>query len=139
MAEGKPRHRRALIWNKDDVAAIFRSLMEPAPACKMMRLPYAAYAYQMYDAVRNKDGKIVGHSTFVGYTANEEVMMSLVMIDDDHAEPGTELTLTWGEPDGGSRKAHVERHRQCEVRVTVSDAPISKYVREKKTQKIEVA
>jgi len=139
MAEGKPRHRRSLIWNKDDVAMIFRSLMEPAPACKMMRLPYAAYAYQMYDAVRNKDGEVVGHSTFVGYTANEEVIMSLVMIDEDHAEPGTELVLTWGEPDGGSRKAHVERHRQCDVRVTVADAPLSKYVREKKTQLIEVA
>jgi vanillate/3-O-methylgallate O-demethylase len=63
-------------------------------------------------------------------------MLSLVMLDRDHAEPGTELVLTWGEPDGGSRKPNVERHRQCEVRVTVAPAPISTFVRERKTQRI---
>jgi vanillate/3-O-methylgallate O-demethylase len=139
MATGAPRTRRSLIWNKEDVANIFKSLMGPAPACKLIRLPYAAFAYQQYDAVRNKDGKIVGHSTFVGYTANEEVLLSLVMLDRDHSDPGTELILTWGEPNGGSRKPHVERHRQCEVRVTVAPAPYSQTVREKKTQALAIA
>jgi vanillate/3-O-methylgallate O-demethylase len=31
----------------------------------------------------------------------------------------------WGEPDGGSRKATVERHQQLEVRAVVSPAPYS--------------
>ena len=136
MAAKPTRARRTLVWNPEDVSRIFSSILEPGLAYKMIRLPYAAYAYQQYDAVRTLDGKIVGYSTFVGYTANEAKMLSLVMIDLDHAEPGTELVLTWGEPNGGSRKAHVERHRQTEVRVTVADAPYAKTVQNIKHARI---
>ena len=44
---------------------------------------------------------------------------------------GTEVTLIWGEPDGGSPKASVERpHRQMEVRATVAPVPYSQEARE---------
>jgi len=44
---------------------------------------------------------------------------------------GTEVTLVWGEPDGGSKKASVERpHRQMEVRATVAPVPYSQEARE---------
>lgn len=138
MAQNPRRTRRTLVWDKQDVTDIFASILDEGPACKMLRLPYASYAYQMYDAVRNARGDIVGHSTFVGYSANESKVLSLVMIDRDHAEIGTELTLTWGEPNGGSRKPHVERHRQTDVRVTVASAPHAQTVREKKLQRVAV-
>jgi vanillate/3-O-methylgallate O-demethylase len=38
--------------------------------------------------------------------------------------------VIWGEPDGGSRKATVERHKQLEVRAIVSPAPYSVVARE---------
>ena len=136
QAAAPRRCRRTLVWNPEDVARIFASILEPSPACKMMRLPYASYAYQQYDAVRTGDGALAGLSTFVGYSANEAKMLSLAMMDVDQAEPGTELVLTWGEPDGGSRKPQVERHRQTEVRVTVAPAPYAETVQRLKHSKV---
>jgi syringate O-demethylase/vanillate/3-O-methylgallate O-demethylase len=128
MAQNPGRCRRTLVWDKEDVARIFASLLEPGPACKLLRLPYAAYAYQQYDAVRTLDEALAGFSTFIGYSANEGKLLSLAMMDLEKAAPGTELLLTWGEPNGGSRKPHVEHHRQTEVRVTVAPAPYAETV-----------
>jgi hypothetical protein len=41
------------------------------------------------------------------------------MIDEDVAD-GTDVTVVWGEEDGGSRKPIVERHVQTPIRATVS-------------------
>ncbi len=132
MAAEPTRTRRTLVWDNADVSNIFSSMLEPGLAVKQLRLPYASYAYQQYDTVKTPDGKIVGYSTWAGYSANESKVLSLVMIDRAHAEIGTELVLTWGEPNGGSRKAHVERHRQADVRVTVGKAPYPEAVQQMK-------
>jgi vanillate/3-O-methylgallate O-demethylase len=129
MSDKPPRVRRMLVWNKKDVARVFSSLLEPGFAYKLIRLPIATYAYQQHDAIRTRDGKHVGTATFAGYTANEDVFVSLAMIDPVHGEVGTELVLTWGEPNGGSRKPQVERHRQTEISVTVAAAPYAETVR----------
>lgn len=128
MAKNPTRTRRTLVWNQEDVARVFNSILEPGLAYKHIRLPYASYAYQMYDEVRTADGTLVGHSAMCGYSANEAKMLSLVMINREFAEIGTELVLTWGEPNGGSRKAHVERHKQTDIRVTVGPAPYAEAV-----------
>jgi vanillate/3-O-methylgallate O-demethylase len=56
-------------------------------------------------------------------------MLSLGIVEPD-VQIGTEVTLVWGEPGGGSRKTTVERHRQIEIRAVVSPVPYSKVVRE---------
>jgi len=67
---------------------------------------------------------------FSGYSGNERSMLSLSTVDHD-LPVGTEVTLVWGEPDGGSAKASVERpHRQLEIRATVGPAPYTREVRE---------
>lgn len=132
MAEQPKRTRRTLIWNKEDVSRIFNSLQEPGPAFRLLRTPCSSYAYQQYDAVRRPDGALAGLSTFVGYSANEAKFLSLAMMNLEDAEIGAELTLTWGETDGGSRKPQVERHRQTEVRVTVAPASYAEAVRKMK-------
>jgi vanillate/3-O-methylgallate O-demethylase len=67
---------------------------------------------------------------FTGYSHNERKVLSLSTVDHD-LPVGAEVTVVWGEPDGGSLKASVERpHRQIEVRATVAPAPYSKEVRE---------
>ena len=38
-------------------------------------------------------------------------MLTLAVLDPEHAEPGTEVTLIWGEEDGGTAKPTVERAR----------------------------
>ena len=129
MSKQPPRVKRMLVWNKQDVLKVVGSMFEPGPAYKLIRLPIATYAYQQHDAVRTRDGKHVGTATFAGYTANEEVMLSIGLLDPAYGEIGTELVLTWGEPNGGSRKPQVERHRQTEISVTVAPAPYADTVR----------
>ena len=41
------------------------------------------------------------------------------MLDENIAD-GSEVTLVWGEENGGSKRPVVERHVQTEVRATVS-------------------
>jgi hypothetical protein len=57
-------------------------------------------------------------------------MLSLGVIEEEYAVPGTEVTLVWGEPDGGTSKTTVERHRQFNVRALVAPVPYSRQVRE---------
>ena len=76
------------------------------------------------------DGHMVGASMFAGYSYNERAMLSLGIIDEEYAVPGTQVTLVWGEPDGGTPKTTVERHRQFEIRATVAPVPYSRQVRE---------
>ena len=71
-----------------------------------------------YDKVL-RDGETVGISTFSGYSYNERSFLSLAMVDLD-LELGTEVTLVWGEEDGGSSKPVVER--TCRPRSAPSSA-----------------
>ena len=82
-----------------------------------------------YDSVL-VDGRIVGVSTWIGYSANEGKMLTLAILDEEYAAPGTQVTLLWGEPDGGTRKPTVERHVQTEIRAIVSPAPYSEVARD---------
>mgnify|MGYP003693710535 CR=1 FL=1 len=60
-----------------------------------------------------------------GYSYNERSMLSLGDASTVDVEFGTEVTLVWGEEDGGSSKPVVERHVQAEIRAIVSPAPYS--------------
>jgi len=48
-----------------------------------------------------------------------EDVQGLAMLDENVAE-GSEVTVVWGEPNGGTKKPSVERHVQTNVRATVS-------------------
>ncbi|MEO8115049.1 MAG: aminomethyl transferase family protein [Phenylobacterium sp.] len=128
----KTPHRRkaTLAWNAEDVTAIFASMFQPGgEAYKYFDLPLANYASSNYDKVIDGDGKVVGLSMFTGYSYNERSALSLATLDPE-VEIGAELRVVWGEPDGGSRKTTVERHRQMEVRVVASPVPYSAVARE---------
>jgi vanillate/3-O-methylgallate O-demethylase len=124
------RHRRKVTfeWNGEDLGKIFSSLTdrETLP-CKFFDLPIANYASSSYDVVKLGD-RPVGLSMFTGYSHNERCGLSLGVVDAD-IPPGAELTLLWGEENGGTSKPTVERHRQSEVRVKVAPAPYSRDAR----------
>ena len=120
------------MWNKDDVAKIQGSMFQPEVPYKYLEMPVASYGFPQADVVRSADGKRIGMSGFCGYSGNETEMLSLAVLDETHCNPGTQVTLTWGEPDGGTRKPHVERHRQIDVRATVAPAPYAAAVRQMK-------
>jgi syringate O-demethylase len=57
-------------------------------------------------------------------------MLTLAMVDEAHAKPGTKVSLLWGEPNGGTRKPTVERHVQTEIKALVAPAPYSEVARD---------
>jgi vanillate/3-O-methylgallate O-demethylase len=130
MDTSAQRRKVTLAWNHEDVAKIFASVFDRSVVpYKFLELPVSNYAAANYDSILH-DGKLVGFSMFTGYSSNERAVLSLSTIDPEIAV-GTQVTLVWGEPDGGSLKASVERpHRQLDVRATVAPAPYTKEVRD---------
>jgi len=115
----KPHRRKVwLKWRDDDVLDVFASQLGSGDRFKYMELPNAYYAILPFDRVM-LDGRMVGLSTYVVYTANVRAWFSLAMLDADVPD-GAEVTVVWGEENGGSRKPLVERHVQTEIRATVS-------------------
>ena len=128
MADHPTRQKVTLVWNGEDVARALGSLFHSGDITKYIDLPLANYATLPYDKVL-KGGKTVGVSTYTGYTYNERAMISLAVVDVAYSEPGTEVTLVWGEEGRGSSKPTVERHLQAEIRATVAPVPISDVAR----------
>ena len=125
------RRKRSLRWNAEDVRKVMDSQFNNGPRYKSIELPTPDYGFPQADEVRSVDGKLIGISQYCAYTYNERAMVSLASIDEDFAEIGTEVVLTWGERDGGSRKPHVERHEQTTIRATVAPIPYSSVAQEK--------
>jgi glycine cleavage system aminomethyltransferase T len=115
-------HRRKvwLQWNADDVTRVIGSSMfDPESSrAKYLAQPYGIYAFTMYDTVLSA-GSMVGFSTLMAYTVNLGAWFSLGMIDEAAAQDGAEVTVIWGEQNGGSDKPTVERHAQTEIRATI--------------------
>ena len=128
MAANQRRKKVTLVWNGEDVTRVFGSLFETGDIAKYIDLPLANYATLPYDKVL-KGGKTVGISTYTGYTYNERAMVSLAMMDVEHSELGSEVTVVWGEEGRGSSKPTVERHVQAEIRATIGPVPISEVAR----------
>jgi glycine cleavage system aminomethyltransferase T len=129
MADDPPRTEVTLALDSRDVLAAIGSHLEDGPRAKFIEFPSAVYAMHPYDAVL-VDGETVGVSTWIGYSSNERRMLTLAVVANEYAEPGTEVTLLWGEKDGGSAKPNVEEHVQVEIRATVSPVPYSRVARE---------
>lgn len=126
---GKPQRKKVTFaWHADDVLKVLASMFEPGDIYKYIDLPLSNYASASYDRVL-AGAKTAGVSMFSGYSYNERAMLSLGVVDQD-VEVGEEVKILWGEPNGGTRKSTVERHKQIEIRATVSPVPYSKVARE---------
>lgn len=115
------RRKVTLVWNGDDLVDVYGSLFEDGPARKYVDLPHPRSGACPYDQVL-VDGEPVGVSTDKSYIYQERSMLSLAVVDVDHAEPGTEVTVVWGEP-AGSDNPTVADHEPTEVRATVAPVP----------------
>lgn len=123
LAEKKHRKKVTLTLFPEDVTAVVLSQYgKENKRGKFMDFPSAVYSMHPFDKVM-VEGKTVGLSTWISYSANERSMLTLAMIDPEYAEPGTEVVFVWGEENGGTNKPTVERHEQMEIRATVSPVP----------------
>ena len=128
IAANPQRQKVTLMWNGDDVARAFKTMSDDGDITKYIDTPLANYATLPYDRVV-KNGKTVGLSTYTGYTYNERSWLSLGIVNNEQAVPGTEVTLVWGEEGRGTTKPTVERHKQAEIRAVVAPVPISDVAR----------
>lgn len=118
MADQPHRRKLWLRWNDEDVLKVFASQLGHGERYKYMEVPNAYYSILPFDKVLLGD-RMVGLSTYTVYTTNVRGWFSLAMLDEDVPD-GADVSVIWGEEDGGSRKPIVERHQQTPIRATVS-------------------
>jgi glycine cleavage system aminomethyltransferase T len=128
MADGEHRTKVTLVLDDDDVARTIATMLQSTGRAKFIEWPNAVYSMHPYDDV-TVGGESVGVSTWICYSANEAKLLTLAILDAEHAEPGTEVTLVWGEEGGGTAKPTVEEHVQTEIRAVVAPVPIVGAVR----------
>jgi glycine cleavage system aminomethyltransferase T len=126
----KPHRRKVtFVWNVDDVIGVFVTMFQATDRAKYMDMPASHYSILPFDSVL-QGSHMVGLSTYPVYTANARRWISLGMVDESQSAYGTEVTILWGEPDGGSHKPVVERHVQREIRATVGPCPFADAARD---------
>ena len=128
MVDDDHRTKVTLALDDDDVTRTIASQLQKTDRAKYIEWPNAVYSMHPFDEVRVND-ETIGVSTWICYSANEGKLLTLAVLDSEHAEPGTEVTFVWGEENGGTRKPTVERHVQTEMRAIVSPVPYVETVR----------
>ena len=125
-----PRRKKVtLVWNGDDVTRVMGGALPARRASrKYIDLPLANYATLPFDKVVEGRQATVGLSTYTAYSFNERAMLSLGCVDVALSEPGTEVTIVWGEEDAG-RKPTSEPHAQASIRATVAPVPYGEVAR----------
>ncbi|WP_336023745.1 hypothetical protein [Halobellus salinisoli] len=119
--ENKERTRVTLVWDQEATEELYGgALFDDDTNYRFTELPIADWALTQSDTVL-KDGELVGVANNTRYLYFEKRMFSLCSIDAEFAEPGTEVSILWGEPESGNPR--VEAHEQTEVKATVAPAP----------------
>jgi vanillate/3-O-methylgallate O-demethylase len=103
---------RTLVWNADDIIDVYASLFRRGDNYTYMEMPRDQWGYMWADRVE-ADGRLVGVTTSRGYSYYFRQMLSLCPIDVQYAEPGTEVTVAWGNPGAPEKR----------IRATVAPAP----------------
>ncbi|MGH8265343.1 MAG: hypothetical protein ACRET4_17850 [Steroidobacteraceae bacterium] len=120
-AANQKRTKVTLVRNTDDVFAVNQDALAPkGKPAKFIAMPLPMFATFESDTVM-KNGVGVGVSQWSSWSANAGALLALALVDVAHAEPGTGLTLVWGEPN--SKRPTVESHELREIRVTVAPPP----------------
>lgn len=129
MSLRQHRKKVSLVWNPDDVTALFRSYMTPGENGKFLETPTFHYLSYPFDKIVDSGGRTVGISTYGAFLAPDGAWVSLGTVDEEFAHEGSELTLIWGEPEGRPARTCVEPHVQKEIRARVSSWPFSEQAR----------
>lgn len=108
-----PRRKIAsLVWNAEDVKDVYDSLFEDGQPYDFMDMPRQQW-FAMYTSKVMDGDKLIGTATSRGYSYYFRKVLSHAVIDVEYLEPGTEVTVIWGDP--GSR--------QKTIRATVNRYP----------------
>jgi len=120
-ADDPERTRVTLVWDGEETLDTLGHLFRDTEAYRYLNLPIPEWALTQNDRVV-KDGETVGVANNTRYLYFERKMFSLCAIDTELSEPGTEVSVVWGEP-SESPNPRVEQHTQREITATVAPAP----------------
>ena len=129
ISQNPRRTKVTLALNTDDVMKVMGTMFQKTDRAKYIDFPSAVYSTWPYDKVM-KNGEAIGISTWIGYSSNEGKMLTLAILNNEHAAVGNEVAFIWGEQPGTGSKATVERHVQMEIRATVAPLPYAEVARE---------
>ena len=129
IARNPPRTKVTLALNDQDVMKAMSTIFNKEDRAKFFEFPSAVYSTWPYDKVMT-NGKTIGISTWVGYSSNEAKMLTLAILDKEHANMGDEVTFVWGQQPGSGSRPTVEPHVQTVIRAIVSPVPYSEVARE---------
>lgn len=116
-----------LVWESEDVDDISHSLQTDGDTYKQIRMPTKDTVGVNADEVR-ADGQLVGTSSYPNYVYPLREMLSLSTIDITYSDPGTEVSITWGEG-RNPLNPMVEDHVPKAVTATVAPAPYADEMR----------
>lgn len=128
-AANPQRQMVTLVWNPDDIMDVHASQYQsgehylPMTECHFGQ--EQGHGVLFADQVL-KDGQLIGISSGRNYSYFYRQMLSLCSIDTAYCEPGTEVTVLWGNPG----------ERQKEIRARVSRFP---YLNENRNENIDVS
>jgi glycine cleavage system aminomethyltransferase T len=129
ISKSPRRTKVTLALNQTDVMKAIGTMFDKGERAKYIDFPSAVYSTWPYDKV-TKNGKIIGVSTWIGYSSNEGKMLTLAMLENEHAQTGNEVTFVWGQQPGSGSRPTVESHVQVEMRATVAPIPYVEVARE---------
>jgi len=125
--ENPARQFVSLLWDDEAMVDIYGTLFEDAEPNKHFELPRHRVANSAFDQVR-KDGELVGLARRRSYQPDIRGIASLAIVDTEHADPGTEATVLWGEG-RDSPNPRIEDHEPREIPATVSTVPYTEDLR----------
>lgn len=123
VPEEAKRKKVTLVWNREDVMRVIQSQFGSGPRYKAINFPVVNYAWSQHDEVRSTKGDLIGFSRHAAYQNPLGDIISLAVIGAEGAAVGDEVSIVWGEPNGGTRKPQVERHEQTTIRARVAHTP----------------
>ena len=127
--ENQKRDMRTLVWNAEDVMDVFASLFRKGEVFEPFELPRMNCRRSLNpDAVLNDSGELIGVSTSRCYSVFFREMLSLCTLDLDYCEPGTDVTVIWGE--------RGKRWAQKKIRAKVAPAPYKEDKRREDVTKV---
>ena len=130
IAQNPKRTKVTLELNTEDVMKALGTMFEKGvDRAKFFEFPSAVYATWPYDKV-TQNGKTVGVSTWCGYSSNEGKMLTLAILENEKALPGTQVVFHWGQQPGTGDRPVVEPHKPVEIRAIVCPVPYASVARE---------
>ena len=129
ISKNPKRTKVTLVLNHEDVTKAMGTMFGKGHRAKYIDFPSAVYATWPYDKVMKK-GKIIGISTWIGYSSNAGEMLTIAILNNEEAHVDNDVTFVWGEQPGTGSKVTVEPHVPVEIRAKVAALPYSQVARE---------